>query len=195
MAFARLRQSRKKEASKEPEMSYRKFVGGVEVVNLKAAGGSKLRNTSPASVQKATPRTLDSIEKATTRFDEGNARPVEQGSDAVEKVKVAKIDRNSEEDDLEDGEILVVDPNEIKVQPSREQRKVKEKKTGNVALNEDALSSDDEEEDRENGEGLFSWRKMKSFQGRAQKQARESAKQMQWKASRVHQIPAALQSS
>ena len=54
----------KKEASKEPEMSYRKFVGGVEVVNLKAAGGSELRNTSLASVLKATPRTLDNIEKA-----------------------------------------------------------------------------------------------------------------------------------
>ena len=71
----------------------------------------------------------------------------------MEKVKVAKIDRNSEEDDLEDVEILVVDPNEVKVQPPREQSKVKEKKAGNVALKEDALSSDDEEEGQENGEG------------------------------------------
>lgn len=73
----------KKEALKEPEMSYAKFVGGVEVLNLKAAGRNELRNTSPASVRKATPRTLDRIEKATTRFNEGNDRPVEEGSDAV----------------------------------------------------------------------------------------------------------------
>lgn len=51
-----------------------------------------------------------------------------------EKVNVAKIDRNSEEDDLVYGENLVVDPNEVKVQPPQEQSKVKEKKTGNVAL-------------------------------------------------------------
>ena len=105
-------------------------------MNLKVAGGSELRSTSPASVRKATPGTLDSIEKATTRFDEGNARPIEEGSDAVEKVKVAKTDRNLEEDDLEDGEILVVDPNEVKVQPPQEQSKLGEKKTGIVALKE-----------------------------------------------------------
>ena len=115
-------------------MSYAKFVGGVEVLNLKAAGRNELRNTSPASARKATPRTLDSIEKATTRFNEANDRPVEEGSDAVEKVNVAKIDRNSEEDDLVYGENLVVGPNEVKVQPPQEQSKVKEKKTGNVAL-------------------------------------------------------------
>lgn len=63
----------KREQSKEPELSYQKLVGGVEVVNVKAAAGVELRSTSPTSDKTALPHTLDSIENATSPFNE---RPI-----------------------------------------------------------------------------------------------------------------------
>jgi hypothetical protein len=142
----------KREQLKEPEMSYWKFVGGVEVVNVKAAAGIELRSTSPTSDKTALPDTLDSIENATSPFNERTIGAAKEFFDAVEEMREIGIDIDPQEDDLDGSKNLVVDSNGFKTQPPEYQVQIKERKANKTSLKGKPLNPGDEKEGEEGGE-------------------------------------------